>query len=144
MKRFFQIKKGGKMCNFSQLCNYEKSNTFPGIVFKLNNSDIGGPTLECPIRSLILTHLDPKTRVRLIVLSLTWISLGVNFVPRTLWFSKIFEFENRKVGFFVLLVKCNPKNSFWSESASQNLDDVVFSASANTKFHRKWRHLEFF
>ena len=38
---------------------------------------------------------------------------------------------------YVHSVSANPKNTFLSESSSQNLEVVVFSASANTKFYRK-------
>ena len=79
----------------------------------------------------------------------TRISLGVNFCTSS---SLIFEdFWVWKLKSRVLCtarnvhsVSANPKNPFLSESSSQNLEFVVFSASANIEFHRKWRHQEFF
>ena len=79
----------------------------------------------------------------------TRISLGVNFCTSS---SLIFEdfwvwkLKSRVhcTARYVHSVSANPKNPFLSESSSQNLEFVVFSASANIEFHRKWRHQEFF
>ena len=82
-------------------------------------------------------HRDQHTRI----------SPGLNFdISSSLIFDDFCELKSRVLCTtrYVHSVSANPKNSFLSESSSQNLKVVVFSASADIKIYRKLGHLEFF
>ena len=79
----------------------------------------------------------------------TRFSLGVNFcTSSSLIFEdfRVWKLKSRVLctARYVHSVSANLKNPFLFKSSSQNLHLVVFSASANTKFYWKWRHLELF